>query len=149
MPDNENAVTTNGGNLADRIRNLEMRVSQLENGMIEAKSRGVHPVSGEVREELPEIGLSGAAAIESKFGEFGLAWLGNLVLLFGIIFLVQYFQKSGLRLMAPVLGYVSVIVLFSISWYLRNSHRNMASIFSLNGYILLFFITLQLHFFTK
>ncbi len=149
MPDKENAVTTKGGNLADRIRSLEMRVSQLENGLIEKKSRGVHPVSGEAREELPEIGLGGAAAIESKFGEFGLAWLGNLVLLFGIIFLVQYFQKSGLRLMAPVLGYVSVIGLFSISWYLRNSHRNMASIFSLNGYILLYVVTLKLHYFTK
>ena len=148
MLDNESTVIINGGNLADRIRNLEMRVSHLESELAVAKSRRVPPVSSEDREEMPEIGFSGAA-IESKFGEFGLAWLGNLVLLFGIIFLVQYFQKTGLSILAPVFGYMSVVGLFAVSWYLRSSHRNMASIFSLNGYILLFYITLQLHYFTK
>ncbi len=32
---------------------------------------------------------------------------------------------------------------------LRDFHRNMASIFSLNGYILLYVVTLKLHYFTK
>ncbi|MCK9401584.1 MAG: DUF2339 domain-containing protein [Bacteroidales bacterium] len=149
MSDNENTVTINGGNLADRIRDLEIRVSQLENGLVTTQSDGVHSDSEDVHIEQPETGFSGAAAFESKFGEFGLAWLGNLVLLFGIIFLVQYFQNTGLKILAPVFGYGSVAGLFAVSWYLRNSHRNMASIFSLNGYILLYFITLKLHYFTK
>jgi len=149
MSDNENTVTINGGNLADRIRELEIRVSQLENGLVTTPSDGVHSDSEDVHIEQPETGFSGAAAFESKFGEFGLAWLGNLVLLFGIIFLVQYFQNTGLKILAPVFGYGSVAGLFVVSWYLRNSHRNMASIFSLNGYILLYFITLKLHYFTK
>lgn len=148
MSDNENTVTLDGGNLADHIRDLEIRVSRLENERVIAKSHGDNSDSEDVQIELPEIGFSGAT-IESKFGEFGLAWLGNLVLLFGIIFLVQYFQKSGLRILAPAFGYISVVGLFAVSWYLRNFHRNMASIFSLNGYILLYFVTLQLHYFTK
>jgi hypothetical protein len=139
----------NGKELAGRIKDLELRVSMIENELIAVKSQGTHPVNEEDQDELPEIGFSEASSIESKFGEFGLAWLGNLVLLFGIIFLVQYLQSTGNRIIAPALGYFSVAGLFAVSGYLKNSHSNMASIFSLNGYILLFFITLQLHFFTK
>jgi len=149
MSDNENTLGTDGGNLVNRIRDLENRVSHLENKLVMARSPGVKPDFEEVHKKAPETGIRGAAAIESKFGEFGLAWLGNLVLLFGIIFLVQYFQNTGLKALAPVFGYISVAGLFTVSWYLRNSHSRMASIFSLNGYILLYFITLKLHFFTK
>jgi hypothetical protein len=149
MHDDETTEILNQGDMADRLRDLELRVSSIENELSIVKSRRYHPVSEKEHEEKPQTIFSGAAAIESKFGEFGLAWLGNIVLLFGIIFLVQYFQKTGLTLMAPVFGYVSVAGLFAVSWYLRNSHRNMASIFSLNGYVLLYFITLQLHYFIK
>jgi hypothetical protein len=148
MSDHEDAVIMDGVNLADRIRDLEKRVSLLENEHANAISPGIHPDSEDVHENLPDLGFTGAT-VESKFGEFGLAWLGNLVLLFGIIFLIQYFRITGLRMLAPAFGYISVVVLFAVSWYLRNSHRILASIFSLNGYILLFFITLQLHYFTK
>ena len=34
-------------------------------------------------------------SIEFRVGEYGMAWLGNIVLLFGISFLVQYLQNSG------------------------------------------------------
>jgi uncharacterized membrane protein len=151
MSENGKTTIKGGSALADRVRDLELRVTNLENERVKAKSYRVHSdVDAEPQHnDLPETGFSGAAAIESKFGEFGLAWLGNLVLLFGIIFLMQYFQNTGHSILAPAFGYISVVGLFAVSWYLRNSHRNMASIFSLNGYILLFFITLQLHYFTK
>jgi hypothetical protein len=148
MSDNENIENFSREDLVERLRDLESRVSRIENELVGAKPKITHAVSEKVYEEMPEVALDGAT-LESRFGEFGLAWLGNLVLLFGIIFFVQYCQNSGLRLMAPVFGYLSVTCLFFISWYLRNSHENMASIFRLNGYILLFFITLQLHYFTK
>jgi hypothetical protein len=148
MSGNQNAGNFNGEDLVERIRDLESRVSRIENELVIAKSGSIQPDHEEVSNVMPEIGISGAT-LESKFGEFGLAWLGNIVLLFGIIFLVQYFQKSGFRLAAPAFGYISVIGLFSVSWFLRNTHKNMASIFRLNAYILLFFITLQLHYFTK
>jgi hypothetical protein len=148
MSGNENAGIFKGEDLVKRIADLESRVSHIENKLVIAKAKST-PIEHEaVGPEMPEIGLNGAA-LESRFGEFGLAWLGNIVLLFGIIFLVQYFQRSGFHLAAPAFGYVSVIGLFSISWFLRNTHMNMATIFRLNAYILLFFITLQLHYFTK
>lgn len=148
MSDNENEGIFNQEELVERLRDLESRVEFIENELAIAKPKRIQPVIEKVGMKMQETDFDGDT-IESKFGEFGLAWLGNLVLLFGIIFLVQYFQNSGLRLIAPAFGYVSVIALFYISWYLRNSHQSMASIFSLNGYILLYFITLQLHYFTK
>jgi hypothetical protein len=142
------AGNLNQEELVKRIADLESRVSYIENELAVAKPKITQPVIAEGGIEMPEIEFDGDS-IESRFGEFGLAWLGNLVLLFGIIFLVQYFQYSGLRFVAPVFGYLAVIALFFVSWFLRDSHKKMASIFSLNGYILLFYITLQLHYYTK
>ena len=148
MSDNGNDAGLNESVLDDRIRGLELRVTNLEKERFLSKSHAVIPEQEVEQLELPDIEFN-SAAIESKFGEFGLAWLGNLVLLFGIIFLVQYFQNTNYRIIAPAIGYISVAGLFSVSWYLRNSHRSMASIFSLNGYILLYVVTLKLHYFSK
>lgn len=148
MSAGKKASILNQEELVKRITDLESRVSYIEKELAVAKPNIIRQDNEEVRGEMPDVGFDGDS-IESRFGEFGLAWLGNLVLLFGIIFLIQYFQKSGFRLLAPVFGYLSVISLFYISWFLRNTHKNMASIFSLNGYILLFYITFQLHYFTK
>ena len=148
MSDQGNSSAFSEGDLINRIKDLEMRVAQLEKGNLPVKTQAGQDEAEENQLELPDVNLNGAS-IESRFGEFGLAWLGNLVLLFGIIFLVQYFHNSGQKILAPVLGYISVAGLFGISRYLRNSHINMASIFSLNGYILLFFISIKLHYFTS
>jgi len=148
MSDQGNSSAFSEGDLINRIKDLEMRVAQLEKGNLPVKTQAGQDEAEENQLELPDVNLNGAS-IESRFGEFGLAWLGNLVLLFGIIFLVQYFHNSGQKILAPVLGYISVAGLFGISRYLRNSHSNMASIFSLNGYILLFFISIKLHYFTS
>jgi hypothetical protein len=131
-----------------RINDLEQRVT-----MLEAELRGSKPavkadIMDEMAEEEVELEFSGST-LESSFGEFGLAWLGNLVLLFGIVFLVKYLQNSGLPVISAVLGYLFVTALFLVSNYLKNTNKSMASVFSLNGYVLLFIVTMQLHFFSK
>lgn len=147
MNDHEDTLSVSQDSLALKINEIESRIDRLESELAVVRTgRGIS-VSNENDEqlEMPHIGFSGDS-IESSFGEFGLAWLGNIVLLFGIIFLVQYFQRSELSMVSAVFGYFAVAGLFGIGYMLRNSHPNMASIFRLNGYILLFIITLLLHF---
>ena len=144
-----NDVSTNHDDLINRIRELEQRVAILEEELEFSRPRFAAAKRRSAEEAGPsELDFSGSA-LESSFGEFGLAWLGNLVLLFGIIFLVKYLQNRGLSVVSFVLGYVSVAGLFLVSGYLKKTHQNMARIFSLNGYVLLFLITMLLHFFTK
>ncbi len=143
----EDILSVSRDSLEGKVMDLESRVARLESelafvrsGRVNAQDRG-----DETHTELPGIGFSGAS-LESTFGEFGLAWLGNIVLLFGIIFFEQYLQRSGYLMIAALFGYISVAGLFMIGYFLRASHPNMASIFRLNTYILLFIVTMMLHF---
>ena len=45
--------------------------------------------------------------LESQIGRFGLAWMGNIVLLFGITFLTQYLINLGHQVAAVILGYIA------------------------------------------
>jgi hypothetical protein len=143
-----NAVPMSQEDLFGRIISLEQRVSTLEAGLAGSKPVMAGNSKDDQADETVEIGFSGSN-IESSFGEFGLAWIGNLVLLFGIVFLVKYMQNKGLEVFSTIIGYAAVAGLFLVSNYLKNSHKNLASIFSLNGYVLLFIVTMQLHFFTN
>lgn len=93
------------------------------------------------------IGKRSNGGLESNIGEYGLAWLGNIVLFFGITFLVQYLQVSGYKYFSPVFGYAAVGGVFFLAYYLRNSNPYMAKIFDLTGYLLTFYVTLKLHYF--
>ncbi len=132
--------------LIDRITLLEERITQLEKHQVSPS----HPeVPGD--EESLSFGIfgKGESGLESHFGQYGLAWLGNIVLFFGIAFLVQYLQVLGLKLVSPIFGLVSVGGIFLLSGYLRESHQFMSRVLNLNGYVLLFYTVIQLHYFTS
>lgn len=133
--------------LADQLLAIEKRVTQLE---LDKKRYLASSGDDEIEDE--EFGLKfnvpGSGLTESSIGEYGLAWLGNIVLFFGITFFVQYLQVSGFKLISPVFGYVSVAGIFFLAYYLRNSNKYMAKIFNLNGYLLVYYVTSKLHFFT-
>lgn len=131
--------------LASKLEALEKRIALLESAK---KFRPVHSED----EEDEEINLgfrhSDDTQYESNIGEYGLAWLGNIVLFFGITFLVEYLRISGYNLGSSVFGFTSVAGIFGLAYYFRESNPYMARIFNLNGYLLLFYVTLKLHFLT-
>lgn len=92
--------------------------------------------------------ISDGTLIESVIGESVLAWLGNIVLFFGITFLIQYIQNSDYQIASSVFGYISGAGIFILAHLLKKDHPKMASIFNLNAYLLLFYVTLRLHFYT-
>ncbi|HUS86153.1 MAG TPA: hypothetical protein VMW76_02845 [Bacteroidales bacterium] len=86
--------------------------------------------------------------LESRIGEYGLAWIGNIVLLFGITFLTGYLQIFNRPGISALAGYLCVAIILMISGRVRKSLLHLGSIMKLNGHLLLFYITLRLHFFT-
>lgn len=91
--------------------------------------------------------LSGSEkSIEFRMGEYGMAWLGNVVLLFGITFLVQYLQNSGQQLLSLCCGFFAVAGIYAGAWFTRKAFAYLSALLSYTGHILLFYMTMLLHF---
>jgi hypothetical protein len=139
------------GKIDRRLQSIELRLRRLESLVSE---------SGTINEASPGESVQQAdqpstvnshdeeeKGLESRIGRFGLAWLGNIVLLFGIVFLSQYLMNSGYRLLSALVGFISSALIFLLADYLKKANNHLAVMFKLNAHILLFYITLRLHFF--
>ena len=135
-----------------RLQSLELRLSRLESTLsatddtnLNSPEELVQPVDLSPGSDILNEEEKG---LESQIGRFGLAWLGNIVLLFGIAFLTQYLLSLGLRFMSVLLGYAAAASIFFLAEYLKKNNDHLAFMFKMNAQILLFYITLRLHFFT-
>ena len=95
-------------------------------------------------DDLPEVD---EVAIESRIGEYGLAWLGSLVLLFGIIFLMTFVNTMGFPVAATGIGYGSAASVFVLGYFLR-SFSHMKLLLNISAHLLSYYVTLRLYFFT-
>ncbi|MCK5699522.1 MAG: hypothetical protein KAI29_00150, partial [Cyclobacteriaceae bacterium] len=86
---------------------------------------------------------------ESGFGEYGLAWIGNIVLLFGITFLMQYIQNKGHYVVSTIFGYFTVAGIFLLHHYLKKSYSILSRTFNYTALVLMFYVTLHMHFFVS
>lgn len=133
------------------LHSMEARLSRIESAL---NLVGSKPLSGSDEQNQNEQGLNTSVAdsedkgIESQIGRFGLAWLGNIVLLFGITFLTQYMLNIGYRILSFIIGYLLVVALFLVSEYIKKTNVHLASVFRLNAHLLLFYLTVRLHFFS-
>ncbi|MBW6534955.1 MAG: hypothetical protein K0B11_08100 [Mariniphaga sp.] len=137
--------------LREELSELKQRLKVVENTLENAIGE-INPVV-ETESSIPEsdidINLSffPKNSIEFRVGEFGMAWLGNIVLLFGIAFLVQYLQNSGGRILSFLIGFMSVAGIYVSAYISRNTHSYLSKLFTYNGHFLLYYMTLRLHFF--
>ena len=86
--------------------------------------------------------------LESRIGRVGLAWLGNFVLLFAIVFFTEYIITLGHGLLSVVIGVFSVGVIFLISNYLKKTNSNLSFMLKINGQVILFYEAFRMHFFS-
>lgn len=149
MADQENEMEK----IEKRLSSLEIRLARLESSYVTPGSENLKSSA----EQFQTAGPSGVAeqlteeekGLESQIGRFGLAWLGNIVLLFGIIFMTQYLIIKGLPGLATAAGYVSAVSIILLAGYLRKINGPLSFTFKLNAQILLYYITLRLHFFSQ
>jgi hypothetical protein len=139
--------------IESRLNSLEIRLARLESAL--AKTESDIPYKSE--EQIPTADTAHAydtlneeeKGLESRIGRFGLAWLGNIVLLFGITFLAQYLMMLGQSYFPVILGYAAAGSIFLLAAYLKKSNDHLSFIFKINAQLLLFYFTLRLHFFSS
>jgi hypothetical protein len=131
------------------LQHIKNRINLLEACLDIQKLKDEHIlVSNAEPEDDFDLNFSAKSndSIEFRLGEYGMAWLGNIVLLFGIAFLVQYLQNSGKPLFSALVGFGAVAAIYTSYYYTRKSFSFLSRLMSYNGHILLFYMTLQLHF---
>jgi hypothetical protein len=137
--------------IREELEQLKNRVAHLESSLEKRNATRIQTPAGDSDLEEDDFDLSLAVktndSIEFRIGEFGMAWFGNIVLLFGIAFLIQYLQNSRFQLLAAFVGLISVSGIYAICYFTRNSYTYLSKLFAYNGHILLFYWTLRLHFF--
>ncbi|OFX41331.1 MAG: hypothetical protein A2X08_15535 [Bacteroidetes bacterium GWA2_32_17] len=140
--------------IIERIEYLEQRISQLELLL------GIKKVSHEEfltkkndliidNTKLKSSNVETESVMETKIGEFGLAWIGSIVLLFGMAFLTQYIQGLGQPLFSTIFGYIAATIVFYISYKLKNSFYNLSDKFYIISHVLVYYVTLRLYYYTS
>ena len=130
--------------LESRISNIESKVGNV------SRSRPLITISEPTStpsDSSTDQEPNSQSFLESSFGEYGLAWMGNFVMLFGITFLTGYLQSQGHHIVSALLGYLCVIVILYLSNRIKESFPHMGFVLYLNGHILLYYVTLRLHYF--
>lgn len=146
----ENSESAALKKLQEEIQSINDRLAQVESSInhLMGKKIPVQETQKGEQDEYFEFGPSSKSerSLEYSIGEYGMAWLGNIVLLFGITFLVQYLQQSGNVLIATLIGFLAITLIYGVAYLARNTFSYLARLFNYNGHLLLFYMTLRLHF---
>jgi len=151
MQEHEPLKELNTEDLLGRLDSLENRINALEAKFSHEASTvngWDHKRYSSEPQEATDTGDADRSSLESKIGEYGLAWIGNIVLVFGITFLTQFIQNTGHSILSAILGYASVAAVFVVAYYLRKQYPYLSLMFNLSGELLIFYVTLRLHFFS-
>lgn len=135
--------------LKDRVDALEKRINRLEETFSKFNDSGRYVDTHQNYSEA-DIDISfpfkPKVSIESGMGEYGMAWLGNIILLIAVVFIVEHLHSSGNSLLSVITGYAAVFGIYAISFFTRKTYDYLSSLFKYGGHLLLFYITLRLHF---
>lgn len=135
-----------GNEIRNEINAIKIRLTQIEKALHLKTAKEETTLNDDDSEFELNLSFAEKGNVESRIGEYGLAWLGNIVLLFGISFLIQYLKDP---LFSAIIGFVSVGIIYLASYYSRRSFSYLSRLFAYCGHLLLFYITLQLHFLTE
>ena len=138
-------------NFEDRLKSIEQRLVNLESELALNKLRQSSVGAEEYQTNeflLAETIIDEEKGLESKIGRVGLAWLGNLVLLFAIVFFTEYIIAQGNSLLSLIIGVFAAGIIFWISNYLKSTNSGLSFMLKINGQVLLFYEAFRMHFFS-
>lgn len=148
MADHEEEI----GKILRSLHNLELRLSRVESALNIAKNENLSESDELLHEVDPKLNTDTVneeeKGLESQIGRFGLAWLGNIVLFFGITFLTQYMMNLGYRFFSFMFGYLASAAIFFLSNYIKKTNSHLSFILMMNAQVLIFYLSVRLHFFT-
>lgn len=143
MSQSDNDVGAILKKITEKLDKVEQRVKRLE----------FFVDSGEFETEqlqtAPEAPVSVKnESVESRVGEYGLAWLGTIVLFLSISSLMAYLYNNGYIVFSSILGYSLSVFVFVAVKYLRRTAPYLVLLLTLIGHILIYYTTLRLHYFS-
>jgi len=110
------------GQLRQRLTELEKRISKLEKNSAYKDRDITFEQDRQIDKQEIHVAPQGSnhEAIESRIGEYGMAWMGNIVLLFGILFLTQLFQNNNHTIISLIFGFSAVVLVYLAGYLTRN-----------------------------
>jgi len=155
MNESSNPETLTNQRILEKLNDLESRITQLEhkwetnqrilNGS-ELSPVKIQQTVTSYQEDMVEVD---EVVIESKIVEYGLAWLGSIVLLFGIVFLMSFTKNHLNGITSSLIAYTAVAGVFFLGWYLRHSFPHLSYMLKISGHLLVYYITLRFYFFSS
>ena len=148
MADSEPQHSLAEQRIQEILQQLETRIARLETHLGLAappKTASSYHLADRPASESLEYN---EGSVEMRIGEFGLAWVGSLIFLLGIVFLMAYTFSLGYSLLSSILGYLAAIGLYFVARIWRNSIPHLSRITVISSLLLLFYTTMRLHFFS-
>ncbi|MEI6889976.1 MAG: hypothetical protein ACOYM0_06890 [Bacteroidales bacterium] len=137
------------GKISEQIARLEERLSALEEKVLSGSRKQT------LVRNIEDAGFSDgetvsvdSVTIESNILEYGLSWIGIVVMLFGIGFLMMFIGKQTNSYLSSAIGYLAVAGVYTLSRYLKNTHDHLAYMLNIGTHLLLFYVTMRLYFFS-
>ena len=129
--------------LIERLETLEKRLVKVESLL------RLEWVGDKVDlEELPQTVESHTAdQTESTIVEYGLAWIGSIVLFLGIIFLTSYLSGLGYQISSVIFGYLAAIIILGVVFKWGSSLPILSKVLILCSTLLFYYLTITLYFF--
>ncbi len=131
--------------LLGKIESLENRLNSIEK-FLRIEWIGKEE-SDEIELKLKEESLGNNT--ESTVVEYGLAWMGSIVLLFSIIFLMSFLNNSGYIFTSRIIAYLASLLLIPVALFMRRNFPILANALTICIPLLLYYITLSLFYFTQ
>jgi hypothetical protein len=131
--------------ISQTLRQLEKRIARIESVLETGYEK---PESEEEFSFLPKNLLQATDTLEIRIGQYWFAKAGIVVLAIGIIFLLTFPYKNLPPAVPSLIGYVTVGIIFFLSYIWRKSLTYLSRYLLGGGLILLYFSTLRLHYFS-
>jgi hypothetical protein len=130
----------------ERLSKIELLLGAVPEKKEQERNTTVQPV-----EEEFEINFSikEKNKFENSVGEYGMAWIGNIILFFGIVFLSGFLQKTENQLISDLVCFTTLAGIYFCAYYIRDTYAYLARLLTYNGHLMLYYISLRLHFFQE
>jgi hypothetical protein len=149
----ETQASSEGQKIIASLQKLEARVSRLERHLalppISETPSPPEPANASAAYSSPKLpGGEENSGLELRVGELGLAWVGSIIFLLGIVFLMAYTYSLGYHILATILGYLTALGLYALARLWRESFLHLSRLMTGGSFLLLFYTTMRLHFFS-
>jgi len=136
------------GDLQSRLEAIDYRLSKIEEFLNYKLRANLGSGSPDLTETVELKARVSGETTESQIGESVFAWISGIVVLFLVIFIMLFFQNKEKPGLAIILGYGATAGVLVFSQMLRKSFPKQVYLLRITSHILLFYVTLWLHFFS-